>query len=455
MTSSVVGPIVLTSKPLFRCICDFQHGVYHDMLPFLQFSVVQSQNLLQYAIQVEAELLATVQPWLQEFGLARLDRLMATLPFMRSIILLYGARVGDCEMLETIARIAGVQSIELLTNLLNIAIASSHTQVIESLRRLGYTPENYIGHLFCGMGEAIAASNMAMAQFLDRDLSKVDQVTLQSWFELDQLDRRRMTTTLKHLVNANQGDSLAWLLQTWSKFANVIQMNQVRAYWRRLALELSKWTLLSSVEDPQKSLKALFTDDLRDALRIPSLPAVHWLVQQGCPVHFDHITDVSRAWSYKDELDVLIDIFDYLWAVWLDHGASADEMKTALYISNEYAWHTNSVRAIDSVWSKRGKPPIRNFIDAARNGSSLKVVDFAYHRLKLSMPVDKFMAMEIEALLAAIRSNQIHYVEWWLNHVELQSQDTVDAVLQATNENKIKPEIRQLVESKCKSWLTD
>ncbi|CAK4661056.1 hypothetical protein AeMF1_004863 [Aphanomyces euteiches] len=446
--------LVLTSTPLFRYICDFQHGVYHDMLPFLQFSTVESQDLLQYAIQVEAELLATVQPWLQEFGLARLDRLIATLPFMKSILLLYGARIGACDVLETVARIDGVQSIELLTDLLNVAMTSSHIQVIESLYRLGYTPDNdyYIGHLFCGMGEAVAASNMAMAQFLECELSKIDQTIMKRWVDLDNVDQRRIQTTLKQLVEANERDSLAWLLKRWSQLTTMLQKYHTRTYWRGFALEFSKWTLLSLMEDPERPLETQYSEDLRLAVGIPSLPAVQWLVEQGCRVHFTHVTDASRAWRMRNVLDVRMAIFDYLWTAWLEQGAAPDDMEAALFISNEYAWDAHSVQAIDLVWSKGGKPPIQNVINAARYGLSLEAVDFTFHRLKHSMPMDKLMALALDGLLAAIRSNKISYVEWWLGHVEIRNQDLADAALQVMKYNTVDLGIRVLVESKCKAW---
>ncbi|CAK4081664.1 unnamed protein product [Aphanomyces euteiches] len=445
---------VVTSTPLLRYICDFQHGVYHDVLPFLQFSVVESQNLLQYAIQAQVEIFATLQPWLKEFGLARLDRLITTLPFMKSILLLYGARVGDCVVLETITRIDGVQTAEILTNLLNVAMASNHIQVIESLYRLGYTPDNdyYIGHLFCGMGEAIAASNMAMAQFLERELSKVGQATSKAWFELDQLDQRRLETSLKQLVDANEGDLFSWLLKTWSRFASQGQLNFVRRYWRGVALELSKWTLLASMEDPERPLGMQFSEDLHLALKIPSLPAVQWLLERGCRVNFIHITNASRAWRSRNEMNVRIDIFDHLWTAWLAQGATADAMETVLFVSNQSAWQAHSVQAIDLVWSKGGKPPIQNVINAARYGSSLEAVDFTFHRLKHSMPVDKLMALEMDGLLAAIRSNKISYVEWWLGHVEIRNQDLAEAVLRVMKYNTVDLGIRVLVESKCKAW---
>ncbi|CAK4641075.1 hypothetical protein LEN26_011709 [Aphanomyces euteiches] len=128
-------------------------------------------------------------------------------------------------------------------------------------------------------------------------------------------------------------------------------------------------------------------------------------------------------------------------------------MKAALYLSSDDAWQAHSVQAIDLVWSKGGKPPIQNVINAARYGSSLEAVDFTFHRLKHSMPVDKLMALETDGLLAAIRCNKISYVEWWLGHVEIRNQHSAEAVLRVMKHKAVDPGIRVLVASKCKAWL--
>ncbi|CAK4499009.1 unnamed protein product [Aphanomyces euteiches] len=446
-----VAPMVLSSKALFQCICEYQRGVYEDMLPFLKFGSLRHGALDDYAVQHQDQVFANVHFWMENFGPPHLDRLFKTLSSMKSILLLYSANIGACDLLETIGQThGGGVSMNLLSNMVDLAIQANHVQVIQYLRRLGYTPKNHIKQLFNGLSDALTSSNMAMVQFLQDELAKLDQVVLHAWFEPNDVDRRRMETSLNQLVEANQVDKLTLLLAIWSTWAPASHMLFARRFCRCCALRCANWTLLTSLNDAQLSVEAQVSQDLRSAIAIPSLQAVQWLMdQRRHPVDYLDVVHASGMWKQSSDVDTSLAIFYFLNGRWLENGPTDDQVHNALSVANTNAWWAKCVRAIDLVWSKGGPPPIEELLHAAEEDSSLDAVEFTFNRLQQTLPEEKVAAIAIQGLVAAINANRVIYVDWWLHQVEFENQNMVEAVLRGIQRFYLRRDILQLVETKC------
>ncbi|KAG9399703.1 hypothetical protein AC1031_011581 [Aphanomyces cochlioides] len=76
----------------------------------------------------------------------------AALPFMKFLALAHCVRVGDKQLLETVARIS-TEDIPRVGELVAIAINLNQVDILASLECIGYTREICMGNLVYGIGD--------------------------------------------------------------------------------------------------------------------------------------------------------------------------------------------------------------------------------------------------------------------------------------------------------------
>ncbi|KAF0684297.1 Aste57867_23715 [Aphanomyces stellatus] len=121
----------LTTPDLLGIICQYQHGVPEDMLPFS--ALASTYDFPRGAKVVDALFL----PWLRIYGFSRLPRLVDAVLGMQDCVLQYAAYFDHIDILQVFQTAAFLPG-----NLTTLAAGEGHVDVLKYLDKIGYIRTN-------------------------------------------------------------------------------------------------------------------------------------------------------------------------------------------------------------------------------------------------------------------------------------------------------------------------
>ncbi|CAK4354720.1 unnamed protein product [Aphanomyces euteiches] len=338
----------LTSPDILQLICQFQPGLWEDMLPFLPLQALEQAYELTLAHTDEIGVV--FGPWYNAYGLERIPRLLAALPFMKLMALAHCVRVGDKQLLQVIASIS-TEDIprvrDFVGELVAIAIDSDQVDILAALECIGYTREIYKGELVFGIGDAVSQGHMTMADYLASEVKKIDTKSLKDFF--NGADRARMKTNLTTIFATKTFEGLQWLLQVWTKLLPSTWMTRCRRDCRTLALQFEAWDILTMLTKDERNKTAKYDEDLIHAMRLALLEGVTWLLSSaGVVAKSWHIVEASKTFQCGNPNSSAI--LERLLANWLPTVLGTSTKVVCLDTSMDEALRRGYLEAIQVIW---------------------------------------------------------------------------------------------------------
>ncbi|KAH9068862.1 hypothetical protein Ae201684P_004560 [Aphanomyces euteiches] len=159
--------VVLTSDDMLPCVCQFQHGLWEDMLAFLPLAPLYGPWRRKNPFECVDAVDIVVRPWHSCYGLTRLDRLFSTLPWTPKLMFVHAIYLGDKNML-TLSHLAPFWPTTRMEDFIAAAIASNDLQgAIECLACLPLTATD----VFLGVGHAVMRETWTWPSFLSLNWS--------------------------------------------------------------------------------------------------------------------------------------------------------------------------------------------------------------------------------------------------------------------------------------------
>ncbi|KAF0726473.1 hypothetical protein Ae201684P_021122 [Aphanomyces euteiches] len=335
----------LMSPDILQLICQFQPGLWEDMLSFLPLQGIN--HAFEITLAHMDDIQVVLMPWYNVYGLGRIPRLVAALPFMKFIVLAFSARVGDTQLLRALARTCKVDIVPRVGDLLTIAIDSNQVDVIASLECVGYTPEIHKKRLIDGIGDAVARGHMTMAQYLAYELNQVNLRALRA--SLNGNTQAKMSTNLKMIFATKNFEGLQWLLNIWTHLLPPTWMSRCRRECRLLALEHQAWHILVMLSTNDVNPAAKYDKDLILAAKLASLEAVHWLLSTaGVVVKYHHIVQAAKYFRSDNPNSSLL--LERLLAMWLPTLTELESKVQCLDICMNEAVKSGHFEAVQMIW---------------------------------------------------------------------------------------------------------
>ncbi|KAH9124366.1 hypothetical protein AeMF1_004867 [Aphanomyces euteiches] len=375
--------VVLASRDILPSLCEFQPGLWQDMLPLLPLQAIElSYDLTPAHVNDIVELFG---PWYNLYGLARIPRLVAALPFMHFTALVYACHVGDKQLVETIAA-ASTDTFYRMRYLVDVAIAANQVDVIDTLECLGYTPEANIESLANGVGDAAAQGHMAMAECLKTQIEAMDAILVDRYFHI--ASRERLQANLTAIFKTTEFERLHWLLATWKPMIPPNWFVRCQRECRQFAVEHQR-----------------------------SIEAITWLIDNvGVEIRHWHLTEAFKAVKQGTG-----DNLEYLLTLGLPTLESYNEtfphvMQEALKLRHE--------TAMTLIWTTCAHPTTRHLTQVPK-----MLVDignkFSPRSIMVTLGQREKLPLERECLSLALKAQHWSWVTWWLENIDTTGNDDI------------------------------
>ncbi|CAK4081663.1 unnamed protein product [Aphanomyces euteiches] len=407
--------VVLASRDILPSLCEFQPGLWQDMLPLLPLQAIElSYDLTPAHVNDIVELFG---PWYNLYGLARIPRLVAALPFMHFTALVYACHVGDKQLVETIAA-ASTDTFYRMRYLVDVAIAANQVDVIDTLECLGYTPEANIESLANGVGDAAARGHMAMAECLKTEIEAMDAILVDRYFHI--ASRERLQANLTAIFKTTEFERLHWLLATWKPMIPPNWFVRCQRECRQFAVEHQRWDLLLELTIDAKKSQVKYAEDLQHAIKIGSIEAITWLIDNvGVEIRHWHLTEAFKAVKQGTG-----DNLEYLLTLGLPTLESYNDTFPHVNVFMQEALKLRHETAMTLIWTTCAHPTTRHLTQVPK--MLLDIGNkFSPRSIMATLGQREKLPLERECLSLALKAQHWLWVTWWLENIDTTGNDDI------------------------------